>query len=194
MRNNGRKLAITTAVLGGVVALSTFGTMALFTDSDTVGANTFSTGTIILTTSPTSALVTYSNMMPGDVVTNPMVVTNAGSESLRYAVSSVATNTDTKGLKDQLDLEVRTIDATTPLSPCSDFDGTSLYSGDLDSTAGLILGDATPGSSSGDRTLASSAAETLCFRVSLEIGTGDTFQGAASTATFTFASEQTKNN
>lgn len=101
---------------------------------------------------------------------------------------------DAKNLKDQLVLAVKAVDVTLPATPCDDFDGTSLYLGDLDSTVGLILGAATSGEDSGDRTLASSAAETLCFRVSLASDTGNTFQGAASTATFTFASEQTKNN
>jgi hypothetical protein len=46
----------------------------------------------------------------------------------------------------------------------------------------------------GDRTLAAAAVETLCFRVSLPGATGNAFQGAATTATLTFDSEQTKNN
>ena len=200
LSTKGGKLAMTGALLTGAIAVTTLGTLALFTDQDTIGANTFSTGTIALTTSPTTALVTFSNMMPGDVVTNPLVITNAGSESLRYAVSSVATNTDTKGLKDQLVLTIKTIDATTPVTPCNEFDGTdTLYTGDLDSSAGLILGSAVPGqtgvaATGGDRTLASTVGETLCVRVSLAGNTTNAFQGATTTATFTFDSEQTKNN
>jgi hypothetical protein len=169
-------------------------TLAVFTDQDTVGANTFTAATISLTTSPTTALITYSNMTPGDSVTNSITVTNAGNAQLRYAVSSSATNADTKGLKDQLVFTVKTVDATTPASPCNDFDGTQLYTGDLDSTAGKIVGDATQGSQAGDRTLASAANEILCFRASLPVATGNTFQGATTTATFTFDSEQTANN
>lgn len=194
MKNTRMKLGVTAGVLLAIVSLATVGTLALFTDEDTVAANAFSTGTIALSTSPTSAAVTFSNMMPGDAVTNPVVVTNDGSEALRYAVSSTATNADSKALKDQLVLTVRTIDATTPLTPCSDFDGSQLYTGDLDSGAGLILGSSATGADSGDRALASAASETLCFRVSLPSATGNAFQGAATTATFTFASEQTKNN
>ncbi len=200
MKNLTSKLAITGGMLAGVAALTTAGTLALFSDQDTIGANTFSTGTIELTTNPTSALVTFANMMPGDIVTNPLVVTNGGSEALRYAVSSAATNVDTKALKDQLVLTVKTVDATTPVTPCNEFDGTfTLYTGDLDAAAGLILGDATAGqtgvaTTGGDRTLASAAVETLCFRVSLPSATGNDHQGAATTATFTFAAEQTKNN
>jgi predicted ribosomally synthesized peptide with SipW-like signal peptide len=204
MKTRVTKLAITGAWIAGAVALTTSGTLALFSDQDAIGANTFSTGgTISLTTSPTSALVTFGNMMPGDTVTNPLVVTNAGGESLRYAVSSVATNTDTptpKGLKDQLVLTVKTVDTTTPVTPCNEFDGTyTLYTGDLDAAAGLILGSAISGqtgvaTTGGDRTLASAANETLCFRVKLPRATGNAFQDATTTATFTFDSEQTKNN
>ena len=198
-KHMGKQLAVSTGVLGVAVAITTVGTLALFTDQDTVDANTFSTGSVALSTNPTTALVTFSAMMPGDVVTNPLVVTNDGTESLRYAMSSVATNVDVKGLKDQLVLTVKTIDVTTPASPCSEFDGTDLYTGDLDSATGKVLGDAATGqtgvaASGGDRTLAAAASETLCFRVSLPIATDNTFQSAATTATFTFDSEQTKNN
>ena len=146
------------------------------------------------TTSPTTALITYSNMQPGDSVTNSITVTNSGNVQLRYAISSSATNADSKALKDQLVLTVKTVDVTTPGTPCNDFDGTQLYTGDLDSTAGKLVGDNTQGSQAGDRTLASSANETLCFRASLPLATGNTYQGATTTATFTFDSEQTANN
>jgi spore coat-associated protein N len=189
-----KKLAATVVALLAVVLTVTLGAIAVFTDSVSVGANTFTTGTIDLTTNPTTALVTYSNMAPGDAVTNSIVVTNNGSLDLRYAISSVATNTDSKALKDQLVLTIKTIDVTTPGTPCDNFDGTQQYTGDLDSTAGKLVGDAAQGAQAGDRSLVAAAAETLCFRVSLPIGTGDTFQNATTTATFTFAAEQTKNN
>lgn len=199
MKNRTTKLVTTASLLAGVVGLSTVGTLALFGDQDSVSANSFSTGTIALTTDPTSALVTFTSMMPGDAVTNSLVVTNAGTESLRYALSSVATDPDTKALKDQLALTVKTVDLTDPATPCDAFDGTPLYSGDLDSAAGLVLGSAVAGqtgeaTTGGDRTLAPAAVETLCFRVNLPSATGDAFQGAATTATFTFDSEQTRNN
>src|SRR5205814_4429026 len=120
----------------------------------------------ISTDHPASAIVSFSGMMPGDSVgANPLVVTNDGGSQLRYAASSVATNTDTKGLKDALTLTIKTIDATTPGTPCNDFDGTQLYSGDLDSTNGKLVGDSAQGQQSGDRTLGATSNETLCFKV-----------------------------
>jgi predicted ribosomally synthesized peptide with SipW-like signal peptide len=181
--------------LAAVVAALTAGTTALFTSQATIGANTFTNGTITLTTNPSTALVTFSSMMPGDVVTNPLTVTSgAASGALRYAVSSSASNGDTKALRDQLVLTVKTVDVDATV-PCDGFDGTQLYTGDLKGGAtGKIIGDNTTGAQAGDRALAGNTSEILCFRVSLPIGTADSFQGATTTATFTFDAEQTKNN
>ena len=190
-----KRVLVTMAVLGGFAALATGATLAVFTDQDTVGANSFTTASLSLDVSPTTALVTFAGMVPGDTVTNPLVVTNpAGSGALRYSVSSTATNTDTKGLKDQLVLTVKTVDATTPGTPCDNFDGTQLYTGDLDSTAGKILGDSAQGAQAGDRSMAVNTSETLCFRVNLPLATGNGYQSATTTATFTFDAEQTANN
>lgn len=179
----------------GVLAAAPWAiTQAVFTDTQAVDANSFSTGTIDLTTSPTSALVTHSAMAPGDKTTQSLVVSNAGTLGLRYAISGSATNADAKALKDQLAMTVKTIDVTTPASPCDDFDGTQLYSGDVDSSAGKLVGDSTAGSQAGDRTLAASGSETLCFRVELPSASGNAYQDASTTATFTFDAEQTANN
>jgi len=178
-------------LLGLLAGLSS---LAIFTDSAAVDSNTFTTGTVDISTAPTTALVTFSNMAPGDQVTNPLVVTNAGTLQLRYAVSSTATNTDGKGLKDQLTLTIKTIDVTTPGTPCDDFDGTQLYTGDADGTTGALVGSNAQGAQAGDRTLDASISETLCFQVLLPSSTGNAFQNATTTATFTFDAEQTANN
>lgn len=187
-------------VLVGMLAVGVLGAVpwsiskAVFTDAPTLGANAFTTGTVDISTNPSTALVTYSTMAPGDTTTQSLVVTNGGTLQLRYAISSSATNADVKGLKDQLTLTVKTVDVTTPGTPCDNFDGTQLYTGDLDSSAGKLVGDSAQGSNSGDRTLNASATETLCFRVSLPSSSGNGFQNATTTATFTFDSEQTANN
>jgi len=155
-------------------------------------ANVFSTGTIDISTDPTTALVTFSNMAPGDEVTNDITVTNAGSLELRYAVTSDTTE-DT--LAAQLDLTIKT-GVTTCTNVGFGVDGTVIYGpGDLGSTTGTdVIGDPTQGADTGDRTLAASADEDLCFNVELPLATGNSFQGLNTTATFTFAAEQTANN
>ena len=69
--------------------------------------------------------------------------------------------------------------------------------GDLGSAAGIdVIGDPTQGADAGDRTLPATGAdnEDLCFNVELPSTTGNAFQGLTTTATFTFAAEQTVNN
>src|SRR3972149_8479991 len=76
-----RKLTSTIIVLALFVTFIALGVLALFTDTASVPGNTFSTGTVDISTSPTSALVTFSNMAPGDAVVNPVTVSNGGSHA-----------------------------------------------------------------------------------------------------------------
>ena len=188
-----RKVYIGLLSVGLIVGAPWALTNALFSDSDANASNVFTTGTVDISTTPASGIVTYSNMAPGDVVTDDVTVANDGSLAYRYAISSTATNADSKALKDQLVLAIRTVDADAT-DPCDAFDGTSLYSGDLDDTAGVLVGSNAVGSQAGDRTLAAGASEILCFRVSLPGSTGNAYQDATTTATFTFDAEQTTNN
>jgi len=173
---------------------ATYLTLALFTDQETVTAD-FTTGTIDLDGTKIDALsLTTSALMPGDTITDDVVVENDGTAQLRYAMSTSSTNADAKALRDALTLTVKTVDVTTPGTPCDNFDGAStLYSGVLGASTAKF-GNATAGSDSGDRTLNAGANETLCFRVSLPSGTGNSYQGATTTTTFTFDAEQTANN
>lgn len=174
---------------GGALAVTATG--ALFTDSAVVSANSFTTGTLDINASPTSAVFNVASMAPGDVEYAPLTVSNGGSLALRYALSS-STTEDT--LAAQLDLTIKT-----GVSSCdqSGFNsGTTVYgAGDLGSTSGVdLVGDPTTGAQAGDRTLAASANEALCFKVSLPLSTGNSFQGSTTTATLTASAEQTANN
>jgi len=189
-----RKIYIALLTVGVLAGAPWAVTHAIFSDSEAIDANTFTVGSVDISTDPTTALVTYSAMLPGDVTTAALDVSNDGTLDLRYAISSSATNADSKGLKDQLVLTIKSVDATAPETPCDDFDGTQLYTGDVDSSDGKLVGDSTQGADSGDRNLVASASETLCFRVSLPSGTGNSYQGATTTVTFTFDAEQTDNN
>ena len=184
-------LIFAAAVGAGITSM----TGALFSDSDVVGANTFSTGTLVLDTSPTSAVVSLSAMAPGDVDNGQMTVTNNGSLQLRYAVTS---NTTENVLAAELDMTIwdeaaepvvdSTCDASAPASV--------LYGpADLGNTTAInIIGDPTFGAQAGDRVLAASSNEILCFRVELPLSSGSAYEGLTSTAALTFSSEQTKNN
>ena len=187
----GLGLALATATL----AVSATG--ALFTDSVSVGSNTFSTGDVEITTSSASALVSFTSpkMMPGDQVVSAVTVTNAGTVEMRYAITSTTTEAT---LAAQLDLvvwaEAAEADAGADCSTTAP--STVLYAvGDLGATAGLMLvGDPAQGTQTGDRTLAATGSEVLCFKVSLPAGTGNAFENLSTTATFAFQAEQTANN
>lgn len=178
------------AVLAAGLALHIPGlTLALFTDSDDVGSNAFDTGTISLSTSPTSALLSFSNMFPGDQVTAELSLANDGSGELRYAMtSSVTESVLSAGLSARVKTGLSTCDSA---NMDDDTAGTVLFDGTLDGTS---FGDPTQGAHSGDRTLAAGASENLCFRALLPTSADNTLQGLSTTATFTFQSEQTKNN
>ncbi|HEX2026982.1 MAG TPA: TasA family protein [Nitriliruptorales bacterium] len=189
------------AVLVFLLSLGTIGlgiTGAIFTDTEPVTGNTFTTGTIDLATSPTSAVVSFTDMAPGDTDLGELTVSNAGSLEYRYAVRSTATE---NVLAAQLDLtvwpEANEIDAI-PNTTCEFANKplTPLYgAADLGSTTGVnLIGDPAQGAQTGDRTLAATASEKLCFHVSLPLSTGNTYQDVTTTATFTFEAEQTANN
>jgi hypothetical protein len=168
-------------------------TGAIFTDSASIDGNAFSTGDVEIATSPTSQLVTFTNpeMVPGDKVTDDVTVTNAGTVQLRYAVTSVTTEDVLAG---QLDLTIKS-----GVTACTNggfaADGVSLYTGDLGSVAGVdLVGDPSQGSQTGDRTLAASVAEVLCFQVSLPVGTTSSYENLDTTATFAFDAEQVASN
>ncbi|MBI3537563.1 MAG: hypothetical protein HY070_08415 [Chloroflexi bacterium] len=184
------KKTLALLLVTGIMAAFVSAGSALFTSTATIAANTFTTGTVTISTSPSSALVTFSNMAPGDQVTAPLTVSNDGSLQLRYAMTSSSTNADAKALRDQLVLTVKS-GVTTCTNAGFGASGTSLFSGALSAGA---FGDPASGAQTGDRTLNASATETLCFNVSLPSSSGNAFQNATTTATFTFSAEQTANN
>ncbi len=197
-----RKLIGTIATMGVLVAVLSLSVLALFTDSDAVGTNSFATGTLSLTTSPTSTVWTaVTDGAPGDKATGALTVTNGGSLALRYAVTGANTDaTLSAAMNLRIGLQVggscdfpyHNNDGTTSTLT----DDTELVATTLD-TAALIGSsaqgqDATPGG--GDRTLAASGSEVLCFAVVLPDTATSTVAGLSNTSTFTFDSEQTKNN
>ena len=183
-----------------LVALAVIGigtgqmSLALFTDQESV-AGTFSTGSIILDDVKIDALTLSTGaMMPGDSVTDDVVVENDGTAQLRYAVTTTSTNPDAKALRDVLTLTVKTIDVTTPGTPCDNFDGTSVLAATVLGASGAGFGNPAAGAHAGDRVLNGGVNETLCFRVTLPSGTGNAYQSATTTTTFTFDAEQTASN
>jgi hypothetical protein len=160
------------------------GTFATFTDSG-AASSTFTAGTVDLVVGGDDSdayaftSIEMSNMKPGDVKYAPLTILNDGTLDFTYAMTTSASNTDSKGLAAQLTLGIRkvatTCDATTYAAASGD---TMMASGPLGT--GTIA----------SRTLAVDGTEVACFRVELPSGSGDTFQGASTIATFTFSATQ----
>lgn len=180
------------ASLSGVVGF------AFFSDVATNTTNTFSTGTLDISTSPSSAFISYADMAPGDGVVAGLTVQNGGSLDLRYAITSEATNPDGKGLRTQLDLTVwdEASEGDAGQTCASSPPGVVLYGPDslAGATEAAIVGDISQGEQPGDRDLAAGASEVLCFLVELPLSTGNAYQNASTSATFRFYAEQTANN
>ena len=182
-----------TALASGLLATVPGNVNALFTDSEDVGANEFATGTLDLSTAPTTAAISYQDMVPGDTTTQPVSVTNDGSTPLRYAVRSTTTE---NALAGQLDLTVKVGVASCTGTTEFNASGTVLYGPGVLGTTSTepLVGSSATGSDPGDRTLAPGASETLCLHVALPTASSNTYQGLATTATFQFVAEQTANN
>lgn len=162
-------------------------TQAVFTDTETVGGNAFTSSTINLGLNTNNALLTLTTLLPGDKVTAPLTVTNSGTGDLRYSLSSSASPTT---LADGMTGTIRT-GVTLCNTAGFTLTGTQLVTGTLSS---LAFGSSAQGAQAGDRSLAASASETLCFQAELPLSAGNALQGVSSTVTFTFSAEQTANN
>jgi spore coat-associated protein N len=191
-----RRLILALIVVAvALVGVTSAVTGAFFTDTKSITANTFTTGTVKLGVGPTSAAITFANMAPGDTVTSPITVSNTGSLSERYAVLSTSDVTDANFLAAQLQMTIKS-GVTTCTTGGFTATGAVIYNaGVLGSTAGSkVIGDAAQGAQAGDRVLASGTSETLCVQVTLPMATGNAYQGATTTDTLKFDSEQTANN
>jgi len=180
-----RRILVSLIAIGALAACVSLGGLSLFTESVDNGSNAFTSGSVDISTSPASAFIIMSNMAPGDSVTDQVTITNGGTLELRYAMTTAATNDDSLSLKDALTLTIKTLGTN-----CATFNGTQLYTGTL---ANGAIGNPAQGPDGGDRTLAASGSEDLCFKVEFPSGATEP-EDAATTATFTFAAEQTKNN
>ncbi len=190
-RSNGVRILASLAVLALAGGVFTVSSLALFTDSEDVTGNAFTTGSVDLTASPATAVVDAAGMAPGDQVTAPLDVANSGTLELRYSMASTTT-------EDLLAAEL-VLTVKEGVTTCDDgnwgADGTTLYAGPLGSMAGTaVIGDPTQGGQTGDRVLAATATEPLCINVALPLSAGSAVEGQSTTATFTFDAEQTANN
>lgn len=182
-RRTKRRRGLLAILLGSSVLTLGAGTMSLatFTDASTNGGS-WSSGTIVLGASPSTAF-TASGIMPGASGSADISVANNGTGDLRYSLTSASTNADGKGLAGRISLVISAGSCSAP--------GATLYSGVLGSAA---MGSNAQGAQAGDRNVLAGATDVLCFVWAFPLSSGNAYQGAATSATFTFDAEQTANN
>lgn len=144
-------------------------TRAAWTDATDNAGNAWATGTVSLTDDDSgTAMFSASDMLPGDVVTNSITVTNDSSVALdvRLYGQNLA---DTDGLAQHLNLKIGTL-----------ADGFDVYD-TIDGTAGTLSGFATDHADFAGGTpvisLAPAATQTYHFWVELDAAAPDTAQG-----------------
>jgi hypothetical protein len=201
-----RLVATTITVALAAAGVTSLTTSALFTDTQTMSATDFTTGTVQIapTMSGVAGLtLAAGNLAPGDTTFGAVTVDNAGSLELRYATSLTGANplTQTVDLAAQLDLTLyaapggSTTDVAASCNPAGLAALTSVAtSTGLPLATTPLLGSNAPGADPGDRTLGAQTSETLCVALHLPLATDNTFQGTTASVTFTFDAEQTANN
>jgi spore coat-associated protein N len=80
--NSRKRILLTLGILALMATAVSAGSFALFTASTAVPNELFSTGTLSIGASPTSAIASLTNMLPGDTVSGLETLTNTGTEDL----------------------------------------------------------------------------------------------------------------
>lgn len=175
-----RALAFGSLALAVVSLTTGASSLAIFTDQVNNTGNSFTTGRIELTVSPSSTFFEVTDMLPGDASMQAVTVTNSGTGQMRWGVDSVST-TGTGSLQDQLVASIGVMNSTA----CASWDGASpapVATGTFATVNWL------------NQTLNAGSTTNLCFRVALPLATGNAFQNKTASTTFQFDAEQTAHN
>ena len=177
-------------VLGGQALPST----ALLTSSRSTSAATVATANVTLSLSNGAATGTWLGavaMVPGSTKYARLTVTNGGSVSIRYSATALSSS----ALSSALVTNVAVLASGTTSCAAATFSAGTLVSGanlPFGATPAVnLIGDPATGAQTGDRTLAAAAAEDLCLKLDLPLGTGLGYAGRGATAatTITFSAE-----
>lgn len=167
-------LATVLAAVGVVV-----GSGANFTASSANPSNTFSSGTLSIGNSSNSAILTASNLRPGDSSTGTVDIQNTGSLSGTFSLSrGTPSNSDaTNPLSDKLNVTVVDCGAWSGSTPATcDGADPEKYSGTLSAMSSAVaLG-----------TFAADEKHRYRFTVGFDSSAGDAYQGDSSTVQFTW--------
>ncbi len=173
-----RRKAVRTALILAIIALgvplslSQLGSTsdARFGASEQLGPNQLAAATLSVSPGRGTVNLTVVNMTPGDTARGRLDLVNSGSLPLRYALS-VSVGTSSPGsvlLADQLQIQIweaTTCGETPPTSQSVLTEERSL------GQATVLFGDPETGQDPGDRFIDVGGSDTLCYLVSLPLGT-----------------------
>ncbi len=172
-----RTLAALAVVLAAVGI--TVGSGANFTASAANPGNVFTTGTLLIGNSSSSALLNITGMKPGDTQSSTVDITNTGSLAGDFALKT-ANATGSSALLGQIDLTVVDCGAWTDTAPsCSTGTTTSVYGGKVSSLTNSSLGN-----------FAGGIKHRYKFTATLPSSTDNTFQGLTAGVDFTWSATQ----
>ena len=164
------RIAKSLLTIVAVAAIATSATSAGWTDSTTVPDNSFTTGFMDISTLPTSALFTATNIYPGWSEEQVLTVINSGSVPLNYdIVASQSAGDAALYTSDKFLLKIGTISG-----------GNDVYDGTVSGLIGLLS----------VRNLAAGNSENLYVTVSLDSGAGNGLQSLSAVVLLTLNATQ----
>ena len=138
--------------------------------------------------------LSFGSLTPGGAVRARRVLGNDESRSIRYSLASASSDDDRKGMRDVIDVTIRTADlGSGDDGTCARFDGSVMYVGPLGAGA-AGFGSARMGDQPGDRFIAAGGQETLCFEMRMTLAAGNEHQAAKTRTHWTIAAEQVAGN
>jgi spore coat-associated protein N len=166
-------LAVVLAAVG-----ITVGSGANFTASAANPGNAFTTGTLVIANSPSTALLSVTGMKPGDSNSSTVDITNTGSLAGDFALKT-ANPTGYTGLLSQLQLTVVDCGAWTSSAPDCVTGTTQKYSGSVSGLTNASLGN-----------YAGGIKHRYKFTATLPTSTDDTYQGKTAGIDFAWSATQ----
>jgi hypothetical protein len=171
-----RTLAALAVVLAAVGI--TVGSGANFTASAANPGNVFTTGTLLIGNSSSSALLNLTGMKPGDTQSSTVDITNTGSLDGDFVLKT-ANATGSAALLGQMDLTVLDCGAWTVSAPSCSTGTTTVYNGKVSSLTNSSLGN-----------YAGGIKHRYKFTATLPSSTDNTFQGLTAGVDFSWSATQ----
>lgn len=151
----------------------TAGSGANFTSHSANPANAFSTGTLSIGNSQSSAILTASGIKPGQSASGTVDIENTGSLTGAFTLSTSNPSDSSPSILGQLDLRIEDCGAYSGTTAPVCGSGTVIHNGKVNAVGSVTLGN-----------FAASAKHRYKFDVTLPSSTGNTYQGKSGSIEF----------